>query len=307
MDERSFFYNLGKLVYQLDGVYGAYGKNCNLGSPNLLWILYALNDGERHSQKLICAEWDIPRSTANTIIKDLESKHYITLSQIKGERRELLVSLTESGKKYADGILSDLYRREKEIYSEIEAPEEFIDTLQNLAAKMQRIAAKGDKIMNKKILVAYFSASGTTAKVARDLASAAGAELYEIKPAIPYTRADLDWTDKRSRSSLEMSDKSSRPALADRNAPVSGYDTILLGFPVWWYTAPTIVNSFLESYDFSGKKIVLFATSGGSGFGHTREDLSKSVGNDTTIIEGKIMNGAYSAAELESLIGKLLG
>lgn len=144
MDERSFFYNLGKLAYQLDGVYEAYGKNCKIGSPNLLWILYALNDGERHSQKQICVDWDIPRSTANTIIKDLESKHYITLSQIKGERRELLVSLTESGKKYADGILSDLYRREREIYSEIESPEALLDTLQNLAIKMQKIAAKGE-------------------------------------------------------------------------------------------------------------------------------------------------------------------
>ena len=144
MDERIFFYRLGRLIYQIDGAYEAYGKNCKLGSPNLLWILYALNDGERHSQKQICEDWDIPRSTANTIIKDLESKNYIALSQIKGERRELLVSLTESGKQYADGILSDLYRREREIYSEIEAPEALLDTLQNLAAKMQRIAAKGE-------------------------------------------------------------------------------------------------------------------------------------------------------------------
>ena len=144
MDERIFFYRLGRLIYQIDGAYEAYGKNCKLGSPNLLWILYALNDGERHSQKQNCEDWDIPRSTANTIIKDLESKNYIALSQIKGERRELLVSLTESGKQYADGILSDLYRREREIYSEIEAPEALLDTLQNLAAKMQRIAAKGE-------------------------------------------------------------------------------------------------------------------------------------------------------------------
>ena len=144
MDERIFFYRLGKLVYQIDGVYEGYGKNCNLGSPNRLWILYALNDGERHSQKQICEDWDIPRSTANTIIKDLESKKYIMLSQIKGERRELLVSLTESGKEYADRILSDLYRREREIYSEIENPEGLLDVLQNLAAKMQRIAAIGE-------------------------------------------------------------------------------------------------------------------------------------------------------------------
>ena len=144
MDERIFFYKLGKLVYQIDGVYEEYGKNCSLGSPNLLWILYALNDGERHSQKQISDDWAIPRSTANTIIKDLESKNYVALSQIKGERRELLVSLTPSGKEYADGILSDLYHREKEIYSEIENPEKLLDVLQNLAAKMMKIAAKGE-------------------------------------------------------------------------------------------------------------------------------------------------------------------
>ena len=144
MDERIFFYRLGKLVYQIDGVYDAYVKGLKLGSPNLLWILYALNDGKRHSQKQICGDWAIPRSTANTIIKDLESKNYIVLSQIKGERRELLVSLTSRGKEFADGILSDLYKREKEIYSEFENPEEFILSLQNLAAKMQKIAAKGE-------------------------------------------------------------------------------------------------------------------------------------------------------------------
>ena len=144
MDERVFFYRLGRLIYAIDGAYEAYGKNCKLGSPNLLWILYALNDGKRHSQKQICDDWDIPRSTANTIIKDLESKNYIALIKIKGERRELLVSLTESGKKYADAILSDHYRREREIYAEIESPEALLDTLQNLAAKLQKIAAKGE-------------------------------------------------------------------------------------------------------------------------------------------------------------------
>ena len=152
----------------------------------------------------------------------------------------------------------------------------------------------------KRILVAYFSASGTTAKTAGELAAAIGADLYEIKPKVPYTRADLDWTNKRSRSSVEMSDKTSRPALADTNAPVASYDTIFLGFPIWWYTAPTIVNSFLESYDFSGKKIILFATSGGSGFGRTREDLVRSAGKNATVVEGKLLNGAYSAAELKS-------
>ena len=145
MNERIFFYRLGKLVYQIDGVYDRYGKSCRVSSSNLLWILYALNDGKRHSQKQLCDDWAIPRSTANTIIKDLESKKYIALSQIKGERRELLVSLTPSGREYADGILSDLYKREKEIYSEMENPEALLDTLQELAAKLQKIAARENK------------------------------------------------------------------------------------------------------------------------------------------------------------------
>ena len=153
--------------------------------------------------------------------------------------------------------------------------------------------------MNK-TLVAYFSASGTTARVAKELAQAAGADIYEIKPAIPYTRADLNWMDKKSRSSIETNDKSSRPALADQNANIAAYDTILLGFPIWWYVAPTIINSFLESYDFSGKKIVLFATSGGSGFGKTAAGLKPSVAADTVIIEGKLLNSRQTAASLKA-------
>ena len=127
-----------------------------------------------------------------------------------------------------------------------------------------------------RVLVAYFSASGVTAKVAKNLASAAGADLYEIKPAVPYSRADLNWMDKQSRSSVEMRDKSSRPALADTDAKIVDYDTIFIGFPIWWYIAPTIINTFLEAYDFSGKKIVLFATSGGSGFGKAVQSLQQS-------------------------------
>ena len=126
--------------------------------------------------------------------------------------------------------------------------------------------------MSKK-LVAFFSASGVTANAAKILAEAAGADIYEIKPEVPYTKADLDWMDKSSRSTIEMQDKSSRPAIADKNADISAYDTIFVGFPIWWYIAPTIINTFLESYDFSGKTIILFATSGGSGFGKT-VDLS---------------------------------
>lgn len=156
-----------------------------------------------------------------------------------------------------------------------------------------------------KILVAYFSASGNTAKVAENLAKVIGADLYEIKPAVPYTQADLNWMDKKSRSSVEMSDKTSRPVLADTKADISGYDTILLGFPIWWYVAPTIINSFLESYDFSGKKIVLFATSGGSGFGKTVAGLKSSVSADTVITEGRLLNGSPSADELKRWAEKL--
>ena len=118
-----------------------------------------------------------------------------------------------------------------------------------------------------KKLIAFFSASGVTAQAARTLAEAAGADLYEIKPAVPYTKADLDWMDKKSRSTLEMKDKNSRPAIVDSDAHIADYDVIFIGFPIWWYIAPTIINTFLECYDFTGKKIVLFATSGGSGFG----------------------------------------
>ncbi len=150
-----------------------------------------------------------------------------------------------------------------------------------------------------KLLVAYFSASGTTAEVAKRLSKAAEADIYEIKPEVPYTRADLNWMDKKSRSSIEMSDKSSRPAIADKNANIADYDTIFIGFPIWWYVAPTIINTFLESYDFSGKKIVLFATSGGSGFGKTVEGLKASVSPDTIIVEGKMLNGAVSDTELK--------
>ncbi len=140
--------------------------------------------------------------------------------------------------------------------------------------------------MTKK-LVAYFSASGVTAKVAKKLAEAAGADLYEIKPAVPYTSADLNWNDKQSRSSVEMGDRSSRPAIADSDANIAAYDVVYVGFPIWWYVAPTIVNTFLESYDFTGKKIVLFATSGGSGFGKAVQGLQPSAPK-ATIVEGKV-------------------
>ena len=140
-------------------------------------------------------------------------------------------------------------------------------------------------------LVAYFSASGVTAKVADMLADAVGADIYEIRPEVPYTKADLNWMDKKSRSTIEMNDRTSRPAIADKNAKVEQYDTIFLGFPIWWYRAPSIINTFLESYNFSGKKIILFATSGGSKFGKTVEELKVSVPATCEIIEGKLLNG----------------
>ena len=147
--------------------------------------------------------------------------------------------------------------------------------------------------MSKK-LVAYFSASGVTAKVADMLADAVGADIYEIRPEVPYTKADLNWMDKKSRSTIEMNDRTSRPAIADKNAKVEQYDTIFLGFPIWWYRAPSIINTFLESYNFSGKKIILFATSGGSKFGKTVEELKVSVPATCEIIEGKLLNGKQS-------------
>ena len=153
-------------------------------------------------------------------------------------------------------------------------------------------------------LVAYFSASGTTAKAAKVLAKAADADLYEIKPAIPYTRADLNWMDKGSRSSVEMNDKNSRPALADTDAPIAGHDLIFLGFPIWWYVAPTIVNTFLESYDFTGKTIILFATSGGSGLGKSAVSLRASVPG-ARIVDGRLLNGRLNADELKTWVSGL--
>lgn len=153
--------------------------------------------------------------------------------------------------------------------------------------------------MNRK-LVAYFSASGVTAKVADMLADAVGADIYEIRPAAPYTKADLDWMDNNSRSTIEMNDKSIRPAIADKNAQIDQYDTIFLGFPIWWYVAPTIINTFLESYDFADKKIVLFATSGGSKFGKTVEELKVSVPASCEIIEGKLLNGKQTIPSIRS-------
>lgn len=159
--------------------------------------------------------------------------------------------------------------------------------------------------METKKLVAYFSASGVTAKVAKALARAAHADLYEIRPAVPYTHADLNWTDAKSRSSIEMKNPAFRPEIADSKANVDAYDTIFVGFPIWWYIAPTIINTFLEAYDFSGKTVVLFATSGGSGFGRTLQNLKGSVASNTKLIEGKVFNGSVTASALTSWVEDL--
>ena len=155
-----------------------------------------------------------------------------------------------------------------------------------------------------KRLVAFFSASGTTKKVAEMMASAADADMYEIMPKQPYSKADLNWMDKKSRSSVEMSDKKFRPEISDTGVLVDQYDEIILGFPIWWYVAPTIMNTFLEKYDFTGKKIVLFATSGGSGFGNTVSELKPSA-PDAEIVEGKVFHRA-AKQEIEEWVKQII-
>lgn len=154
-----------------------------------------------------------------------------------------------------------------------------------------------------KSLVACFSATGTTEGVARRLAQRAGADLFMIEPAVPYSSADLNWNDPSSRSSVEMRDPKSRPAVASHVGDMGEYDTIYLGFPIWWYVAPTIVNSFLEEYDLSGRRVVLFATSGGSGFGRTAEALRPSVDPSTEVVEGAVFRGRASDADLARVVG----
>ena len=154
-----------------------------------------------------------------------------------------------------------------------------------------------------KRLVAFFSASGTTKKVAEMIASAVDADMYEIMPKQPYSKADLNWMDKKSRSSVEMSDKKFRPEISDTDVSVDQYDEIILGFPIWWYVAPTIINTFLEKYDFSGKKIILFATSGGSGFGNTISELQPSAPG-AEFVEGRLLNRA-NKQEIEKWVKSL--
>ena len=151
--------------------------------------------------------------------------------------------------------------------------------------------------MSKK-LVAYFSATGVTRLVSERLAATIDADTYEIKPAKPYSENDLNWIDQTTRATVEQNDTAARPGLADKDAPIAAYDTIYLGFPIWWYIAPRIIETFLETYDFSGKTLVLYATSGGSGFGKTADILKACVGPSTKIVEWRLLNGGPTAAQL---------
>ncbi len=157
--------------------------------------------------------------------------------------------------------------------------------------------------MSKK-LVAYFSASGVTQKAAERIAKISGSDLFEIKPSVPYTKEDLDWTNKNSRSSVEMKNPDSRPEIANKIPNINEYDTIFIGFPIWWYVAPTIIDTFIESYDFSGKTIIPFATSGGSGFGKTVEILKALASKEAKWKDGKLMNN-ISETELKNWINNI--
>ena len=154
-----------------------------------------------------------------------------------------------------------------------------------------------------KALIAYFSATGTTQTVAEKLAAVSGYDLYEIKPTVPYTKKDLNWMNPLSRSTNEMKGRVPHPAIVTDDIHIAPYDVIFIGFPIWWYVAPTIINTFLETYDFSGKKIILFATSGGSGFGKAVAGLQPSAPN-AEIAEGEIFNGFFSEEQIKAFFEK---
>lgn len=154
-----------------------------------------------------------------------------------------------------------------------------------------------------KTLVAYFSASGITAKVAKKMAETIGADLFEIKPETPYSGADLNWQNKNSRSSVEMNDRSSRPAIAVKAVNMPQYDVVFVGFPVWWYREPSIIDTFMESYDFAGKTVIPFATSGGSGLGDSAANMQK-LAKGAKVVNGKRFSGNASAAELKAWAGQ---
>ena len=157
-----------------------------------------------------------------------------------------------------------------------------------------------------RMLVTYFSASGITSKIAEQLSEAIGADLHEIRPKVQYTQEDLDWKNDKSRSSVEMKDKSFRPEIVDDKIRMSEYDTVFVGFPIWWYVAPTIINTFLESHDFEEKTVIIFATSGSSDFGNTAEELKSSLPDTAKLIEGKVLNGKYTNKELSNWVDSII-
>ena len=164
-----------------------------------------------------------------------------------------------------------------------------------------QLSLEGKPVIKYKKLVAYFSASGVTAKVAETLAEAIGADIFEIEPKVPYTEADLNWMDKKARSTIEMNDPASRPEIAVKRDNMKDYDTIFVGFPIWWYVAPTIINTFLESYDLTGKTIIPFATSGGSDIGKTNERLAPSC-KGAKLMDGKVFKGSVGHQELAAWV-----
>ncbi|MBP5218238.1 MAG: NAD(P)H-dependent oxidoreductase [Bacteroidales bacterium] len=180
----------------------------------------------------------------------------------------------------------------------------FILAIAILASTLTACGQKNKNSNDMKTLVAYFSATGTTEAVAKDLAAVTGGTLYEIKPEVRYTPEDLDWTVKTSRSSVEMQDRSSRPAIVKDLADADSYDVIYIGFPVWWYTAPTIINTFIEAYGFSGKTVIFFATSGGSSIDKANAEFKEAY-PDIDWKAGKTLNGA-SQADIQEWVDSLL-
>lgn len=169
---------------------------------------------------------------------------------------------------------------------------------------MNGAIAQNTNSMKKKTLVAYFSCTGNTKKAAEKLSQILDAELFEIVPQALYTPADLDWRDKNSRSTVEMNNPDSRPAIASKVAQMEQYDTVFIGFPIWWYVAPTIINTFIESYDLSGKVLVTFATSGSSGIENCDKNLQKTYPK-LQWRDGKLLNGAFDEATIKKWIEKL--
>ncbi len=177
-----------------------------------------------------------------------------------------------------------------------------------IACNVKPSAKEGTKptpSQKKNVLVAYFSATGTTKKVAQNLAQITKGDIYEIKPLTLYTSEDLDWTNPNSRTSLEMKDQTFRPGIVQENLSLKDYDIIYLGFPIWWGTAPTIVRTFLEKQDFSNKKVIIFVTSGTGGIGNVDQDLKSSISSPAIIIKGKALNGNPSVEELTEWVKTL--